>query len=149
MRRLIVNVRLLALLAGAAWVLAEAMAPIAAAAAEATATPSTEQPIVVAAQQPIAAEPPMIVTAEQSIAAEQPLVAAADQPAPGALPRTTPSQQWSTFPPDRPLLQRRKVARIASPAKKRPPPALISVASGADLLSPRHGYHLVGVGFGF
>ena len=122
MRRLIVNVRLLALLAGATWVLAEAMAPIAAAAG-ATATPPTEQPIAVAARQLIAA----------------------DQPAPGALPRTTSAQQSSIFLPDRPLLQRRKVARIAPPAKKRPPSALISVASRADFLSPR----LVGVGFGF
>jgi hypothetical protein len=148
MRRSIVNVRLLALLAGAAWVLAEAMAPIAVA-AEATATPPTEQPIVVAAQQPIAAEPPMIVTAEPSIAAKQPRVVVADQPAPGALPRTTPAQQWSIFLPDRPRLHRRKVARIAPPAKKRRPSALISVASRADFLSPHHSYQLVGVGFGF
>jgi hypothetical protein len=40
------------------------------------------------------------------------------------------------------------VARIASPAKKRVAPLLITVASRADF-SARHGYRLVGVGFGF
>ena len=133
MRGVIVNARLLALLAGAACVLAGAM-PLITAAAEATATPSTDQPIEVAAQQPIAAEPPLVV--------------AADLPA-GAAPRpTAAAQQWPIFLPEQPSRRVRKAVRIAPAAKKRVALAPIRVSSRADL--PEHrSYALVGVGFGF
>jgi hypothetical protein len=135
MRGVIVNARLLALLAGAACVLAGAMPPITAA-AEATATPSTDQPIEVAAQQPIAAEPPLVV--------------AADLPA-GAAPRpTAAAQQWPIFQAEQPSRRVRKAVRIAPAAKKRAALAPIRVSSRADLLlGHRSSYALIGVGFGF
>jgi len=134
MRGVIVNARLLALLAGAACVLAGAM-PLITAAAEATATPSTDQPIEVAAQQPIAAEPPLVV--------------AADLPA-GAAPRpTATAQQWPIFLPEQPSRRVRKAVRIAPAAKKRAALAPIRVSSRADLLLGHRSYALIGVGFGF
>jgi len=134
MRGVIVNARLLALLAGAACVLAGAM-PLITAAAEATATPSTDQPIEVAAQQPIAAEPPLVV--------------AADLPA-GAAPRpTATAQQWPIFLPEQPSRRVRKAVRIATAAKKRAALAPIRVSSRADLLLGHRSYALIGVGFGF
>ena len=129
MRGVIVNARLLALLAGAACVLAGAMPPITAA-AEATATPSTDQPI--------------------EVAAEPPVVVAADLPA-GAAPRpTAAAQQWPIFQVEQPSRRVRKAVRIAPAAKKRVALAPIRVSSRADLLvGHRSSYALIGVGFGF